>query len=186
MQSDYSGADSLAGSILVASPSLRDPNFQETLVYLAQHDLQGALGLVMNRPLGKSLREIVQAVSLSPSLADVPVMYGGPVRPNSLLVAVFERDAEGGIITCRLDLSLEQADAYLEEGHSWVRAFVGYSGWGEGQLEGEIAQEAWKIRPVEHALFDARFSFGLWSLYVSGDDRWRRLQTYFPDSPSDN
>lgn len=163
-----------------------DPNFRETLVYIAEHDENGAFGLIMNRPMGKTLGEIVDAQALSDPVAGIPVFQGGPVRPGNVLIAMFLTGETEDELVCGLDVSLEQIEGVMERGSGWVRAFVGYAGWGEGQLEGELTQEAWKVCKPDPSLFEQRFLQGLWSVFVSGDARWRLLLPFLPHNPEWN
>ena len=161
-----------------------DPNFHKTLVYIAQHDAEGAMGLVMNRPLGKNLAEVTAGPGMSEVLSQVPVFTGGPVRPETLLVALFEK--VGTEVTCRLDAPLEQAEAMVQSGDGWVRAFAGYAGWSEGQLDGEMTEKAWTVCTPDPFLFNDKLTSGLWAAYLSGDDRWRTFVDFLPLDPSRN
>ncbi len=181
----HSQGPSLAGTVLRASHQLTDPNFYQTLVYMAQHDAEGTLGFIMNRPLGTSLGRIAKNPDVPPPLADLPVFFGGPVRPESVLVAVFSR-SEDGRLTCRYDLPLEQVEAHAQSPRDWIRIFTGYAGWNEGQLEQEIAGEAWTIADPDESLFNVKLLSGLWRVYGVGDDRWRTLIAHLPDHPEHN
>src|SRR5436190_10350741 len=81
---------SLAGSLLVAHPNMLDPNFRRAVLFISAHDaMDGAVGLIINRPLGKQVSDLVHE-SPPESLADVPVFLGGPVGKNQLMFAAFE------------------------------------------------------------------------------------------------
>ncbi len=148
-------AESLAGKLLVASLALTDPNFFRTVVLLCRHDDEGALGLVLNRPL--ELEPLEFHLPEWSSLAAPPgvVFHGGPVETSSALILGRHRDplppGSPNAVTARtalLDLSrpLEELAPRLEA----VRLFAGYAGWSPGQLEGELEQEAWfVIDPLE-------------------------------------
>lgn len=176
----------LAGTILVASPKLLDPHFVKTLVFVAEHDEHGAFGLVMNRPLDKTLADVIQDADVDRSLAGIPVFYGGPVRPNNLVLALFRRGEAASEVFCELDAPLEQVEAHIHNETGWVRAFAGYAGWGEGQLEGELADDAWTLCDPDPVLFDENISPGLWSVLVTGDERWRNLLPFLPKDPEKN
>lgn len=157
--------DSLRGHLLVASPSLVDPNFRRTVVLVGEHSGEGAMGVVLNRPSPVSVEDAV------PPLADLAsgddlVHIGGPVQPQAIMVlGEFEVPERAGALVLGtvgfLPASVEEHDDL--GGLARVRVFAGYAGWGAGQLEGEIEEEAWIVAP---ALADDVFTGdpgGLWS-----------------------
>jgi putative transcriptional regulator len=138
--------DSLQGQLLISSPLLHDPNFRRTVVLMTHHDDEGAMGLVLSRP---SEIRVADAV---PELADLPgdelVYVGGPVQPEAVVVLVeHESEPELPIVG---NIAFMQADADLDELDSVrARVFAGYSGWGPGQLEGELDESSWIVVPAE-------------------------------------
>src|SRR5437763_12184072 len=87
----------LTGSLLVAHPSLLDPNFRRTVLFISAHDPEdGALGVILNRPLDKQVSDLV-GEEPPPALADVPVFLGGPVGRNQLMFAAFEWEKGAGL-----------------------------------------------------------------------------------------
>jgi putative transcriptional regulator len=137
--------ESLAGSLLLAHPSLRDPNFRGTVVFLSMHDSEnGAFGVVLNRPSGRRLNELMPDQDLG-LLSMVPVYLGGPVAPDQLLLAAFRWDEtpEGGSWSWRHDLTFESASELVQEEGTILRVFAGYSGWSKGQLEREMQHKTW-------------------------------------------
>src|ERR1700677_846473 len=131
-------AESLAGQLLLASPSLRDPNFERTVVLIGVHSDDGAMGVVLNRPSGMTVGESVPA--LQDSDGPDQVYVGGPVQPSAIVcVAEFLDPAAAGVFAFgRIgfpapDTRLEQ----LAEATMRRRVFVGYAGWGSGQLDAE-------------------------------------------------
>jgi putative transcriptional regulator len=138
--------DSLQGQLLISSPLLHDPNFRRTVVLMTHHDEEGAMGLVLSRP---SEIRVAEAV---PELADLPgdelVYVGGPVQPEAVVVLVeHESEPELPIVG---NVAFMQADADLDELDSVrARVFAGYSGWGPGQLEGELEESSWIVVPAE-------------------------------------
>src|SRR2546428_11701336 len=99
---------SLAGSLLVAHPNMLDPNFRRTVLFISAHDPnEGALGVILNRPLDKQVSELVKDAPPS-GLADVPVFLGGPVGRDKLMFAVFEW-AKGAGLKLNHDVGLEEA-----------------------------------------------------------------------------
>jgi putative transcriptional regulator len=138
--------DSLQGQLLISSPLLHDPNFRRTVVLMTHHDEEGAMGLVLSRP---SEIRVADAV---PELADLHgdelVYVGGPVQPEAVVVLVeHESEPELPIVG---NIAFMQADADLDELDSVrARVFAGYSGWGPGQLEGELDESSWIVVPAE-------------------------------------
>jgi len=140
-------ASRLAGRLLVATPMLRDPNFDRTVVLLLDHNDGGALGIVLNRPSPLAVAEpLPQWVDL---VADPPVVFvGGPVSPGSAIcLARADGDGAGwqplfgGLGT----IDLSRTPAELGADIARLRVFAGYAGWGGGQLEGEIEAGAWVV-----------------------------------------
>jgi putative transcriptional regulator len=155
---------SLAGQLLVAAPELADPNFQETVVYLVQHDRAGAMGLVINRLLGKGpLDRMLEGLGLAPqtkSDLELRVHYGGPVEPSRALV-LHSPDWRGPDTLVVSDLAaLTVSPGILEDiaaGRGPERSLfaLGYAGWAPGQLESELAAGAWfVVEADEILLFD--------------------------------
>ncbi|MBU0677572.1 MAG: YqgE/AlgH family protein [Verrucomicrobia bacterium] len=182
MKAKWPNEGKITGSLLAASPELADPNFRQTIIYIAEHDVDGALGVVMNRPTGKTLGDIAKTATVPDRLLEVPVYIGGPVRPKSLLFGIFEEIG----LTCCLNASVEEVEKAACSENKWVRAFLGYAGWGEGQLEGELAHDAWTVCRPDPILFDERMVKGLWNVFTSDDDRWRDLLPFLPKDPEGN
>src|SRR5215469_14704818 len=94
---DEASARSLAGSLLVAHPNMLDPNFRRTVLFISEHDPgEGALGVIINRPLDRQVADLVTEVPPA-GLAEVPVFLGGPVGKNQLMFAAFEWHQSGGL-----------------------------------------------------------------------------------------
>lgn len=167
-----------AGRILVATPELRDPNFTQTLVWLADYSSEGALGFILNRPLDKTLGEVAGGPGLTTKLRAVPLGFGGPVRPDQLALVVFVTEADR--LVCRWGLPPEEVDAFQADPAARVRAYLGYAGWGEGQLDGEVRDGAWQVVEPEVAMLDPRWARGLWPLVIHNDHRWKALRKHLP------
>jgi putative transcriptional regulator len=178
--------DFISGKVLAAAPSLTDPNFRCSLVFIAEHNAQGAFGLVVNRPLGRRIREAAGEASLPDELLDLPLCLGGPCQPDRLVLALFNRQGAEGEVTCRLDLAPAEMAGAQAPGVAWLRAFAGYAGWGEGQLESELETGCWMVSDPHPALFEDRYLKHLWRLYVGRDQRWRRLVNRLPDDSGRN
>jgi putative transcriptional regulator len=140
--------DSLAGSLLVATPNLIDPNFFRTIVLLLQHDEEGCVGVVLNRPTEEPVdAHLPEWADLVPEPRTVN--YGGPVEPS---VAIGLSLSGEGMPTGVPGLSLIDLSAPpAGDGHP-VRIYSGYSGWGSEQLETEIALGTWcRHRQTTHS-----------------------------------
>jgi putative transcriptional regulator len=179
-----------AGQLLIASSSLQDPNFANTVVLIISDDKSGTMGLVLNRPLATSVKEACEEVLEIPCEVESPLHQGGPVE--SLLTVLHTREAAGETKVIDGVYFTAEKEKILElmgdEDEPEVKAkyFAGYAGWGAGQLDAEIGTGAWLLVPAE-----SRHVFG-------GDDNlWARLMTEvtlgkwvdprrIPDDPSVN
>jgi putative transcriptional regulator len=188
-------ADPLAGRLLVAAPVLHDPNFARTVVLLLDHDEQGTLGIVINRPTELPVSQILSSWSELTTGPEV-VFQGGPVGLDSALGlaelgAAFQpgdeeplgwRQVYGSIGLVDLDAPPEVLAAEVRS----LRIFAGYAGWGAGQLDGELEQGAWYV--VESAPGDAFSSRpeGLWRSVLRRQHGELAFVATAPDDPSLN
>jgi putative transcriptional regulator len=143
--------ESLRGRLLIASPSLVDPNFRRTVVLVAAHGDTGALGLILNSELDVDLAEIWARISCEPCLRDQKVRHGGPV--GGTLMAVHDQRSLADIIVhdelfVATSLNTMERLAGTGEGEVRARFFVGHSGWGSGQLESELEEGTWLVLPA--------------------------------------
>jgi putative transcriptional regulator len=181
--------DSLRGQLLVAAPSLLDPNFHRTVVLIAEHGDEGAMGIVLNR---ESELEVAEA---APSLGDLVepgarVHEGGPVQPTSVVVvAEFGDEGEQAATIVLEGIGFVGADAdfdTLADDVERVRVFAGLAGWGPGQLESELEREDWI---TETATADDVFTpdpDGLWSAVLERKGGQYALVARMPEDPSLN
>jgi putative transcriptional regulator len=134
----------LTGHFLVASPHLLDPNFVKTVVLLVQHNKEGALGLVINRPIDKNLQDFWREVGGGPCESRQPVFLGGPVPGPVMAVHRHADLAELEILPgVFFSASKPNLDALVAQTKHPYKIFIGNSGWGGGQLENEIGEGAW-------------------------------------------
>ena len=182
-----SGFVSLQGSLLVASPALLDPNFRRTVVLLTEHDAEAARGVVLNRRLEIA---VVDAVPVLAGLVEdgAQVFEGGPVQAGSVLaLADFHEPSQSASIAFGSVgyLRGDEDPAGLLGDVTAVRVFAGYSGWGPGQLEAELEQEAWITLP---AVADDVFGDpdGLWNRALARKGGRYKLVARMPDDPSLN
>jgi putative transcriptional regulator len=151
------GQASLAGQILISSPGLRDPRFDHTVVLMARHSPGGALGIVINRPLGeRPLASLLDAIGEKNNgiAGSLRIFYGGPVQPEIGFVVhsadyhrpeTIEIDARVAMTSSREILR----DIVDQHGPQKVLVAFGYAGWGPGQLESELEQRAWFTAPAD-------------------------------------
>lgn len=141
--------DSLKGRFLVATPRLLDPNFARCVLLMIEHNEEGAAGLVLNRPSGRTVAEIARAVFDEDLDWDKPIHVGGPV-PGPVLVLHQRADladnevANGVYTTVDSDRLIEVLRAQPEPS----LVLGNYAGWGPGQLESEMAEDAWRSHPA--------------------------------------
>ena len=148
----------LTGQFLIAMPAMDDPNFDRTVTYVCEHNDEGALGIVINRPIDMSLAEILAQMDLEipdPALAEQLVLQGGPVQPERGFVIHDDGGAAGFSATLdvqdgiKVTTSRDILEA-LAKGSGPQRAVIalGYAGWGAGQLEAEMAANSWLTVPA--------------------------------------
>lgn len=175
----------LAGQVLLAHPSMRDPNFRRTVVLLSAHDEKGAMGVVMNRPLKKRLGTLNADLALSP-LADVPLFQGGPVQTEQLLLCAWKFEADQSGYQLMFGIDPAKAIELKENAQVELRAFLGYSGWTGGQLEGELAQSAWVVAPLDIRVMEETPDERLWRSILTGINGDWKLLVDEPDDPGLN
>ncbi|RKY21918.1 MAG: YqgE/AlgH family protein [Planctomycetota bacterium] len=136
------------GFLLVASPDLLDPNFRRTVALIVSHDEEGAFGLVLNRPLERNLADVTD--DAHPRAEGVPLMQGGPVDLGRLqLMSSCSECGHAVLPGVTVGVSLEDLDEHEQECRIAVNAYVGYAGWGPGQLERETEEGSWIVAPAE-------------------------------------
>ena len=153
----------LTNQFLIAMPSLLDPNFARTVTLLCAHNEEGAMGLVINRPLGITLGEMLAQMDLEcddPVIKSRQVMHGGPVQPERGFVlhqpaGTWEAVLSVGDSSDGLGIAASRDIlAAIAAGDGPTRSLVmlGYAGWGAGQLEREVAENAWLSGPVDSTI----------------------------------
>jgi putative transcriptional regulator len=182
---DNPGPLCLRGSLILADPALKDPNFNRTVLLLTEHQADlGAHGYVLNRPMGKKVSDLLVASQFK-SLGDVPVFIGGPVSQEKLSFALLAWNQDESRLHYTTHLSVDDAKNLHSEGGS-VRAFVGYSGWAEGQLENELRQHAWITRKPIPSIVEMKEPENLWADLLSSMGPWYGLLARMPEDPSVN
>jgi putative transcriptional regulator len=179
--------DSLRGHLLVASPSLLDPNFRRTVVLVTEHTDEGAAGLVLNRPSPVEVSTVVP--QLEPVVDDGDqVWVGGPVQPQAVLVLGEFLDPDEAAVPLFGSLGFPSLcePEEIVPATTRRRVFAGYAGWGAGQLEAEVADEDWIL---EEALSDDAFTEepgDLWSDVLRRKGGVYELVARMPEDPRVN
>ncbi len=175
--------ETLAGSLLLAHPSMRDPNFRRSVILMSAHNAEGAMGVVLNRPLGKRLGELNGEFALGP-LAGVALFQGGPVQTEQLLLAAWQPQPDG----FRLHFGIEpdKAMQLLADEGTHLRAFLGYSGWSAGQLENEMKHGTWVVADVPEDLLQQDANETLWRTVLGREGAEWRLLADEPEHPEQN
>ncbi len=157
--------NSLRGHVLVASNDLLDPNFHRSVVLVVEHSEEGSMGVVVNRPTTTPLAEAWQEICDSPCAHEGLLHLGGPCEGP--ILALHEVDyltqgeiAEGVHLTTR-DVSLEEL---VQMPGAVLKIFIGYSGWGAGQLENELSEGSWRVLPATPEL-----------VFNTDDDLWQQV-----------
>lgn len=140
---------SIKGHLLVAGPSLVDPNFRRTVVLVGEHSEEGALGVVLNRSSESTVGEAVPELTALVD-GDEAVHVGGPVQPSAIVVLADFVDVEraGAIVLESVGFLPAEVDPDELGELRRARVFAGYAGWGPGQLDEELAEGSWIVEPA--------------------------------------
>lgn len=163
--------DSLVGHFLIAMPGMGDPNFARGITFVCQHNEDGAMGLIVNRLSDYKLGDVLKQMHMPcerAEVADAPVLVGGPVQPERgfVLHSIGRREWDSSYrvndnlsVTTSRDILAAMADG---DGPERVLVALGYAGWGAGQLEQELRENAWlTVAADDRILFDTAL-----------DERW--------------
>jgi putative transcriptional regulator len=187
---------SLTGRLLVATPALADPNFDRAVVLLLDHDEEGSLGVVLNRPTPVGVGDVLEPWA---QLAGIPqvVFQGGPVSLDSALgLAVVPGEAHDGADGEPLGwrrvhgaiglVDLEAPPELLAAELGSLRIFAGYAGWGPGQLEDELVEGAWYVVESEPGDVSSPDPERLWRSVLRRQRNELAMVATYPDDPSLN
>lgn len=161
----------LTGKFLVAMPGMGDPRFEKSVILICAHSGDGAMGLIVNKPVEEvTFAGLLEHLNIprAPDGRDIAVHFGGPVERGRGFV-LHSRDYRGGAATMKIEggfgmtatLDVLEALARGEGPHRALLA-LGYSGWGPGQLEAEIARNDWLTAEADAALVFAADDSGKW------------------------
>lgn len=169
----------MESGFLIASPQMKDPNFQRSVVLLVQHNNEGALGLVVNRESPVRLGDVVDRLrSISPVRANRPVLWGGPVERGAGFVLFKGKAPEGWQLRGDLCVSAsrDRLSALVAAGADF-HLCLGYAGWSAGQLDREFAEGSWiHVDAASELIFDCpiseRYDRALARLGVTAEHLW--------------
>ncbi|MCL2641397.1 MAG: YqgE/AlgH family protein [Phycisphaerales bacterium] len=139
----------LKGKVLIASPELLDPNFAQSVVLILQHDPNGAMGLILNRPLETTVQEAWEQVSAVPYPNTDPLYQGGPCEGPLMVLHKDPNRAQLEIEGTFLSTDADTVRALVTDALDPIKFFVGYAGWSAEQLESELRQGAWLVAPID-------------------------------------
>jgi len=180
--------DSLKGQLLLASPSLFDPNFRRTVVLVTEHNDEGAAGLVLNRRSDTSVADALP--DLTPLVEDEEVVYvGGPVQQEAVLCLAEFEDPDDAAMLVVDHVGFVPGDGdfgLLAGGTRRARVFAGYAGWGPGQLEAELEESSWIVEDSEQFDLFADPELDLWGSILRKKGGIYRMIALMPDDPSAN
>lgn len=180
--------ESLTGRLLVATPELRDPNFERTVVLVVAHEEAGALGVVLNRATEVPVAEVL--ANWSGLAGEPPVVFeGGPVTPEAAICLAQARPGVTGLTgfsqvagmigTIDLSSDPETVSADLVT----VRVFAGYAGWSPGQLENEISTGSWFVFDALPVDAFATRPDDLWTMVLRRQGGLLAAVAYYPADP---
>lgn len=178
---------SLQGKLLVAAPTLEDPNFARSVVLLVRHNEEGALGVILNRPLETSVKEAVGDAVEEPFEVEGDLHQGGPCDGPLMVIHTQEEAAEMEVAEgMYFSVERDKVEWLLKNEAGQAKYFVGYSGWEEGQLEAEMDTGSWLL--VDGGM-DVVFgeTDELWSRLLTGATLGRWIKPgQMPEDPSVN
>jgi putative transcriptional regulator len=188
---DAAAGGHTVGKLLIAEPMLGDPNFDRTVVLMIEHTDEGALGVVLNRPTDLEVDAVLH--EWADLAATPPVLYmGGPVEQNGVL-ALGRRRPDAGAVpgwtavlgdVGTVDLHLGPDD--VAAGLDGIRFFAGYSGWGGGQLEAELAEGAWLVVDADAGDVFVPDTDAMWRAVLRRQGGRTAMLAHFPAHPSLN
>ena len=174
------------GKFLVASRRLGDPNFVETVILLLAYDEKGAMGVVINRPTEARLSTLLSEVKELQKRTDV-VYLGGPVGRSQMLILARSNGQVEQSLRVFEDVYTVAGQRMLEQlihevgAQAKFRAYLGYAGWGAGQLDFEVTQGGWHVLPADAATVFNKPSAEIWpELIRRGEAQWVKRQTPNP------
>ncbi|KTD33746.1 transcriptional regulator [Legionella nautarum] len=158
---------SLANHLLIAMPSLTDPNFERSVIYVCEHHVQGTVGLIINRPMQFPLSLVFEQMQIQPASTEhnqMPLLFGGPVQPERGFVIHRPTGGWRSSLSLRDDVTVTTSNDIIraiaaDAGPKDALVTLGYAGWSGSQLEEEVLANVWLICPFSpELLYDVPFS----------------------------
>ncbi|WP_028388127.1 YqgE/AlgH family protein [Legionella fairfieldensis] len=158
---------SLANHLLIAMPSLTDPDFERSVIYICEHHINGTVGLIINRPMQFPLGIVFEQMEIEPIRVEqnqMPLLYGGPVQPERGFVIHRPLGGWRSSLALRDDVTVTTSNDIIraiaaDKGPKDVLITLGYSGWNENQLEQEVMDNHWLVCPYKsEILYEVPFS----------------------------
>jgi putative transcriptional regulator len=155
-----SNISSFSNMLLVAMPSMKDPNFRHTVIYVCEHQPEGAVGLIINRPMQFPIAMIFEQLNIQPirvQLSTRPLLYGGPIQPERGFVIHKQLGPWQSSLNLREDVTITTSNDIIraiavDEGPADLLVTLGFTGWSAQQLEDEVKNDSWIICPFKPEL----------------------------------
>ena len=180
-----SAPTTLQGKLLLANPCLRDSIFHKSVVLINQHSLEnGAVGLILNQPTGRVVGDLLSDPMFAP-ISKLAVHDGGPVEHDQLTFSSFWWSPKRGL-RWAVRISAEDAAKHARRPGRMVRAFIGYSGWVEGQLENELKGPSWFPVDPESSLLGEAHDKQLWAELMRRISPLHQILSHAPRNPELN
>lgn len=149
--------DSLTNNLLVAMPTLHDPNFERAVIYICEHTTDGAIGLIINRPMHFPLSMVFEQLQIKPNKVEhnqLPLLFGGPVQPERGFVIHKQLGAWRSSLALQNDVTVTTSNDIIraiarDDGPQDVLITLGYVGWAEHQLDQEVIDNVWLVCPYK-------------------------------------
>jgi putative transcriptional regulator len=179
--------DHFEGQLLIAGGGLFDPNFRQTVVLVVEHNPEGALGVVLNRPSTLTVEQAAPALS-GVTARDERLYVGGPVQPQAaVILAQFEHpDLATQLIFDSIGVIGDESEDLGSPGLLRKRIFAGYAGWAEGQLDGELESGDWILESAQPEDVFTDRPEELWSRILKRKGGRHALLAHMPFDPSTN
>lgn len=153
-------ANSLANQLLIAMPTLQEPNFTRTVIYICEHQEQGSVGLIINRPMQFPLSIVFEQLEIEPDQAEknaLPLMFGGPTQPERGFVVHKQAGSWRSSLFLRDEVTVTTSNDIIraiakDRGPKDALVILGYTSWAEKQLESEVIDNMWLVCPYKAEL----------------------------------